>query len=57
MLSSNICLGCYSTLRFYWDDDIFCVLLNCEPASHNAEMLVLSGIAKQCITVDLYSIF
>ena len=57
MLSSNICLGCYFTLHFYWDDDNFCVLLNCKPASHNAKMLVLRGLAKQCITVDLQSIF
>lgn len=57
MLSSNICLGCYFTLRFYCDDDNFCVLLNCKPASHNAEMLVLGGLAKHCITVDLQSIF
>lgn len=57
MLSSNICLGCYFNLRFYCDDDNFCVLLNCKPASHNAETLVLGGLAKHCITVDLQSIF
>lgn len=57
MLNSNICLSCYFTLCFYWDDDNFCVLLNCKPASHNAEMLVLRGLAKQHITVDLQSIF
>lgn len=57
MLSSNICFGCYFTLRCRWDDDNSCVLLNCKPDTHKAEMFVLRGLAKQHVTGDLQSVF
>lgn len=57
MLSSNICFGCYFTLRCRWDDDNSCVLLNCKPDTHKAEMFVLRGLAKQHVMGDLQSVF